>query len=215
MFIENKLYSDIESEIIRWNNDGTKTAGSLTRNIFKLLNENKINIDYKPSLLIWIEKMFNHAVKKEWYETYHAFDIHGVISKPDYRKNINSGNDTYNHIDYYPYAKETLQFLTKNRPDMILFIMSSSYPNELESYMKQFEQDNIYFKYVNENPDVTDIKGSFGYYEKKPYFNTYWEDKSGFNPETDWLPLYNYFVKSDYKPNIKWTMKIKEKYHKE
>jgi hypothetical protein len=31
------LYSEIEHLIIRWNIDGTKTAGSLTRDIMKLL----------------------------------------------------------------------------------------------------------------------------------------------------------------------------------
>ena len=32
------LYSEIETLIIKWNIDGTKTAGSLTRDIIKLLN---------------------------------------------------------------------------------------------------------------------------------------------------------------------------------
>jgi len=32
------LYSEIEPLIIKWNIDGTKTAGSLTRDIMKLLN---------------------------------------------------------------------------------------------------------------------------------------------------------------------------------
>jgi hypothetical protein len=31
------LYSEIEHLIIKWNNDGTKTAGSLTREIMKLI----------------------------------------------------------------------------------------------------------------------------------------------------------------------------------
>lgn len=35
------LYSEIEHLIITWSNDGTKTAGSLTREIMKLINENK------------------------------------------------------------------------------------------------------------------------------------------------------------------------------
>ena len=38
------LYSEIETLNIRWNIDGTKTAGSLTRDIMKLIenkNENK------------------------------------------------------------------------------------------------------------------------------------------------------------------------------
>ena len=33
----NKLYSEIEKSIIRWNIDGTKTAGELTREIMEML----------------------------------------------------------------------------------------------------------------------------------------------------------------------------------
>lgn len=36
---ENILYSSIEDLIIRWNIDGTKTAGSLTRDIMKLISK--------------------------------------------------------------------------------------------------------------------------------------------------------------------------------
>ena len=34
-----ELYSEIEYLIIMWYNDGTKTAGSLTRQIMKLINK--------------------------------------------------------------------------------------------------------------------------------------------------------------------------------
>jgi len=34
---ERKLYSEIEHQIIMWVNDGTKTAGSLTREIMDLI----------------------------------------------------------------------------------------------------------------------------------------------------------------------------------
>jgi hypothetical protein len=167
---------------------------------------------YKPSLLDWLEEMFSHAKDKKWYETYHAFDIHGVISKPDYRKTERVGEEFT--INYYPYAKETLQFLTKNRPDMILFVFSSSYPEEIKRYIEQFEKDGIHFKYINENPEITDAKGSFGFYDKKPYFNSYWEDKAGFRPNKDWFPLYNYFQNSDYHPDSSWSLKTIETYHK-
>lgn len=36
-----KLYSEIEELIIRWNIDGTKTAGFLTRQILNLLERYK------------------------------------------------------------------------------------------------------------------------------------------------------------------------------
>jgi len=163
-------------------------------------------IFYKPSLLIWIEKMFKHAEQKQWYQTYHSFDIHGVISKPDYRKSY--------EINYYPYAKETLQYLTKNRPDMVLFLFTSSYQDEIDKYLELFEKDGIKFAYVNENPEISDTKGAFGCYDKKPYFNSYWEDKSGFRPEYDWEPLLKYFKKNKYVPNPEWNIKFKEDYHK-
>ena len=35
-----ELYSEIENLIIRWNIDGTKTAGSLTREIMNLIKTN-------------------------------------------------------------------------------------------------------------------------------------------------------------------------------
>jgi hypothetical protein len=34
---EDKLYSDIENSIMKWSNDGNKTAGFLTRKILKLI----------------------------------------------------------------------------------------------------------------------------------------------------------------------------------
>jgi hypothetical protein len=36
---ENKLYSEIEHAIILWSNDGTKTAGTLTREIMELIKK--------------------------------------------------------------------------------------------------------------------------------------------------------------------------------
>jgi hypothetical protein len=53
-----KLYSDIESAIIRWSNDGTQTAGTLTREILELveryqLQSDSLDIDYMHK---WITK---------------------------------------------------------------------------------------------------------------------------------------------------------------
>lgn len=72
----------------------------------------------------------------------------------------------------------------------------------------------INFKYVNENPEVSDTKGSFGCYDKKPYFSSYWDDKAGFDPEIDWKPIYDYFTNSAYKPDPNWSFKSNESYHK-
>ena len=163
--------------------------------------------NYQPSLLIWIAKMFDHAYKKQWYETFWCFDLHGVISKPDYRKETKE-------IIYYPYAKKTLKYITEYRKDIIMILFTSSYPDEIITYMNILEKDGIYFKYINENPEITDTKGSFGYYYTKPYYNVLFEDKCGFVPETDWQPIYEYLINSNYKPDPNWKFKTIEDYHK-
>lgn len=38
---EKEIYQLIETEIIRWSNDGTKTAGTLTREIIEIIKQNK------------------------------------------------------------------------------------------------------------------------------------------------------------------------------
>lgn len=162
--------------------------------------------NYTPSLLIWIAKMFEHAYKRKWYETYWFFDLHGVISKPDYRKVVKE-------IIYYPFAKETLQYISQNRKDIVMILYTSSYPDEINTYLEILENDGINFKYVNENPEISDSKGSFGYYYNKPYYNVLFEDKAGFDPESDWKPIYEYLIKSTYKPDPNWKFKTDEDYH--
>ena len=150
----------------------------------------------------WIKKMFAHSFEKEWYETYWAFDIHGTILIPTFRK------DSYDS-DFYPYAKEVLQLLTK-RKDIVLIISTSSYPKEIEHYQKVFKENDIHFEYVNENPDIDSSKGNFGYYENKFYFNVLFEDKAGFDPEVEWELIYDLLKKYEernYLPDPKWTTK--------
>ena len=161
---------------------------------------------YEPTILRWIKKMLYHAENKEWFETYWSFDIHGTISKPDYRRDEKK-------LMYYPYAKETLKIMS-DREDIKMILFTSSFPEEIEIYKEQFKIDGIFFDHVNENPEISSAKGSFGYYELKHYFNVLFDDKAGFNPERDWKFLFDYFSNSNYKPNPEWSMKYKEKYHK-
>ena len=151
----------------------------------------------------WIQKMFKHSFEKEWYETYWAFDIHGTILIPTFRK------DSYDS-DFYPHAKETLQLLTK-REDIIMIISTSSYPAEIEHYQKIFKENDIHFKYVNENPDIDSSKGNFGYYKNKFYFNALFEDKAGFVPEKEWVNIHRlllHYKYTNYLPDPNWSTKF-------
>jgi hydroxymethylpyrimidine pyrophosphatase-like HAD family hydrolase len=151
----------------------------------------------------FIQKMFDNSIKKEWYETYWAFDLHGTILLPNHKKNLIEMN-------YYPFALETLQLLTE-RPDIKMILWTSSFPKEIDQYVKNFKLDNIYFDAINENPNISSRNGNFGHYDKKFYFNVMFEDKAGFNPEIEWEQIYNLLKKYEeigFLPNLAWTTKF-------
>jgi hypothetical protein len=64
-------------------------------------------------------------------------------------------NYTYGNIpdEFYPLALETLQMISK-MSDVVIFLYTCSHPHEIEQYLKLFSDNNIHFKYVNENPEV-------------------------------------------------------------
>jgi hypothetical protein len=127
-----------------------------------------------------IENCLANASIKGWTKIYWAFDIHGTILKPTYKGGVLSD-------EFYPYAKEVLQLLSK-RTDVVRILYTCSYPSEIVHYLKYFESNGIHFDYVNENPDV--CAGAYGHYDRKFYFNVLFEDKAGFDPLTDWEEVY-------------------------
>lgn len=153
-------------------------------------------------IIKWIEKMFKYSFSKEWYETYWAIDVHGVIFRPNHRRNSR-------YAEFYPFAKETLQILS-NRPDIVLIMFTSSYPEEVIYYNNILKENGIIFKYINDNPEIDSSKGNFGFYDKKFYFNVLFDDKAGFDPETEWEQIYHLLLEyetTNYKPNPNWTTK--------
>lgn len=150
----------------------------------------------------WIDKMFKRAFEKKWYNTYWAFDIHGTILIPTFRKNNMD-------FKFYPWAKETLQLISK-RKDIVMIMFTSSYPKEIIHYQKMFKNNNIHFDFINENPIIANNLGNFGFYENKFYFNVLFEDKSGFSPYEEWKPIYDLLTKynkEEYLPDPNWTIK--------
>lgn len=124
---------------------------------------------------------FAYKEKRGWDKTYWFFDIHSTILKPNYQ----AGNIPK---EFYPHAKETMRLISK-LPDICMVLYTCSHPHEIEQYLEFFKENDIHFQYVNENPEViTDLNG-YGCYDKKPYINVLFEDKAGFDPETEWLEV--------------------------
>ena len=126
-----------------------------------------------------IENCFKNAKSRGWVKTYWAFDIHSTILKPNYRRDDIAK-------EFYPCAVEVLQALAK-RKEIVKILYTCSYPHEIDQYLEHFKAHGIHFDYVNENPDVAN--GGYGYYEDKIYFNVLFDDKAGFDGETDWKEI--------------------------
>ena len=133
------------------------------------------------------ENAFKRAEEKNWDYIYILVDIHGTILKPSYHN-----KEKY---EFYPYAKEVLQMLSKN-PKIKLILWTSSTNQAALDYGVEFCRNKIYFDYLNCNPEVkqqpTDPETLD--LSSKYYFNVGIDDKFGFDPETDWKELWIYLI---------------------
>lgn len=127
-----------------------------------------------------IKNAFQKAKERNWDKTYWAIDIHETVIKPNWSL-------TTTPTEFYPKAKEILQYISK-RKDIVLILYTCSHPYEIVKYIELFDQNEISFDHVNSNPEIANE--SYGYYDKKPYFNVLLEDKAGFDPYTDWDEVY-------------------------
>lgn len=126
-----------------------------------------------------IVNAFHQARERHWPKTYWAFDIHSTMIVPNYStKEIPT--------EFYPHAMEVMQMLSK-RKDIVRILYTCSHPDEIAKYMELFMSHDIFFDYVNHNPDV--LSEGYGYYEHKLYFNVLFEDKAGFDPLEDWIKV--------------------------
>jgi hypothetical protein len=121
-----------------------------------------------------------------WDRTFWAFDIHGTLIKPNY---------TSERIptELYEHAIDVLKLLTDD-PEVCLMLYTCSHPSEIKEYVEFFNSHGINFEYVNVNPEVKTDLGGYGCYDKKPYFNILFEDKAGFDPESDWIEVLNWLT---------------------
>lgn len=133
------------------------------------------------SILKSIETSFEDKKRKGWDKMYYFFDIHSTIVKPNYK----AGDIP---TEFYPHAKETLQYLS-TVGEISMGLYTCSHPHEIEKYKEFFTSHNINFSFVNKNPEIVTDPIGYGCYDDKPYINVLFDDKAGFDGETDWLPV--------------------------
>lgn len=132
-------------------------------------------------LVKYLDKLFQLKKEKGWKYLYFMIDIHNTVIKPTYDKSLD--------FEFFPYAKECLQMLSK-RDDVKLIMWTSTHAKTIYDYEKKFWEYGIVFNFVNENPDFED--DDIRCFIDKFYYDLGIDDKFGFDAETDWKPLYNY-----------------------
>ncbi len=131
-----------------------------------------------------VEQAFRRAREKGWDKIYIAVDIHGVVLVPTYE---NDGKK-----EFYHHARYAMRYLTK-RKDVVLMMYTCSHQEEIEDYIKFFEENEIHFDCINENTQVRNDQ--YGNYRYKPYMNILLDDKAGFHP-TEWPLFLTYMEKN-------------------
>jgi hypothetical protein len=129
-----------------------------------------------------IKTAFRKKVERGWDKWPHMFwaiDLHDVIIPGTYTKN-NEGRE------FYPYAKEVLQWLN-DREDMTLILYTSSHESSIADICEWLRPQGIEFDYINSNPEC--VGSELCSFKDKFYFDVMLEDKAGFVGESDWLKV--------------------------
>lgn len=138
------------------------------------------------SIIKAFDSAYKDMVRKNWDKIYVFCDLHSTVIKPNYEV----GNIP---TEFYPYAKEVLQILSK-REDVCLVIYTCSHPHEIAQYIEYFKSHEINFQFINKNPEIKTIAGGYGYYEDKPYMNVLFEDKAGFDADSEWEEVRDFLI---------------------
>lgn len=131
--------------------------------------------------------MINRAVlrayrtmqERNWDTIYWAIDLHGTCFPSTYSQG------GYQFINEQ--CRKTLQLLS-SLPETKIILWSGCYPDEQQSIINFFEDNDIRVFAFNENPAEKNTKS--GCFDQKFYFSIVVDDKAGFDPEQDWESIY-------------------------
>lgn len=151
----------------------------------------RVRVTSVPQLLLRsnmnILKSFENAFKKmkerNWDKIYVLVDIHDTIFEASYEN-----EETFK---WFPYAMEALSLMT-NSKQIDLILWTSTYPSDIDRYLKEFEKYHIKFDFINRNNETENT--SLSCFNEKTYFNVGIDDKFGFDAESDWEKVYEYLV---------------------
>ena len=99
------------------------------------------------------------------------------------------------------YSTNNLEFKLKlSSKDDLFVLICDLFKDTINDFIRVFNENDIHFDYVNENPEIhalsSDPKSSD--FSDKFYFNVGIDDKFGFDPESDWVDLYDFLARNSH-----------------
>lgn len=118
-------------------------------------------------------------IERGWDKIYILVDLHGTVFRATYNKD-------HEPFDWYPGSMEVLHELTRLEW-VSLILWTSTWENQIGKYLNEMKKHGILFDYIGTNPEVPDTELSC--FKDKTYFNVGFDDKFGFDPDTDWIDI--------------------------
>lgn len=125
-----------------------------------------------------IKRATEKAKERGWDTITIAVDWHDTICQSTYTVGA--------ALDFYEGALMALRKLSAQK-HIKLILFTSSYDSAIQEFLRRCEEYEIFFDYVNCNPDVPNTK--YGDFSKKFYYDILVDDKAGFDPLTEWVDL--------------------------
>jgi len=123
-----------------------------------------------------ILRAFEQKKRRGYEHIFWAIDLHDTVIEGRYnRYNVGAG--------IYPYAKEVLHYLYNSKTHRTI-LWTSSHDDSINDILVKHQ---LNFHYINRNPECPSDK--LCNFDDKFYFNILLDDKSGFDPITDWLVI--------------------------
>jgi hypothetical protein len=134
------------------------------------------------SVIKAIDRAYDIARKRKWDTVYWAIDLHGVCLKSTYQDGV--------HEFYSKEAIAALQLIS-SLPETKIIIWTSSHSSQYDQIRALFAARDINVHYINENPEVPST--SLSSFNSKFYFSVLLDDKAGFDQDTDWEHIIEWF----------------------
>ena len=130
-----------------------------------------------------IERAYGVMEKRGWDTVYWSIDLHGVCLVSNYEQ---GGYTWINKM-----APLALRIISKMKENKII-LWSSAHDEEQDAICRFFHDEGIHVGAFNANPFERNTKT--GCFDKKFYFSILLDDKAGFDPDTDWEMIINFYL---------------------